>query len=192
MESQELLHLIKRFRQGNNDAFNAIYRLYDKLLFHFAQKFTNREDAKEIVSDAFIKLWERKEQFDSLDNIRAFLLTVTRNRCINALNASKTRNRHLKELLLSMPLEDLTYYQFTTNVMEEKLRKRIPLLPSRLHEVANLLLIEWKTVDEVAEQLNKKPKTIRNLMYEAIAALRNMDNGRAATILLLLFFAAFY
>lgn len=81
--------LINSLQNGEEGGLEGIYRLYSKQLLFFAQKYIkNYQIAEEIVADVFVKLWERRVSFSSLDRIRAFLYIVTKNKCLNQLRGT--------------------------------------------------------------------------------------------------------
>lgn len=58
----------------DDQAFNWFFMLHNKSLCYFASRLLQDElQAEEIVSDCFIKLWERQQNFETADNIKAFL-----------------------------------------------------------------------------------------------------------------------
>ena len=56
------------FNQGNSSAFREIFENYNRLLFTCAvQLVKDKEQAEDIVSEAFAKLWQRHETFNNED-----------------------------------------------------------------------------------------------------------------------------
>src|SRR5690606_28027886 len=78
--------LINSLHKGEEEGLEGIYRLYSKRILFFAQKYVkNYQIAEEIVADVFVKVWERRMSFSSIDRVRAFLYLATKNRCLNQL-----------------------------------------------------------------------------------------------------------
>ena len=50
--------------------------------FHYVE---DKEVCKDIVQDALLAYWERKEDFNDILKVKSFLYTVTRNKCLNYL-----------------------------------------------------------------------------------------------------------
>ena len=56
--------LVNRAREGDVQAFEQLVKQYDRQVFRIAQHITqNREDAEDVVQDAFLKAYEKLEQF---------------------------------------------------------------------------------------------------------------------------------
>ncbi|MED2974002.1 sigma factor [Fictibacillus sp. B-59209] len=53
--------LYLKVQNGDKSALEQIYDRYEKLLFSFAYRMTQRQDtAKDVVQEVFIKLWRKK------------------------------------------------------------------------------------------------------------------------------------
>lgn len=48
-------------------------------------------DAEDAVQDVYVRLWERRREFEAIDNPRAYAMTMLRNHCINIFNAACRR-----------------------------------------------------------------------------------------------------
>jgi RNA polymerase sigma-70 factor (ECF subfamily) len=70
--------LVDLLRQGNHQAFEAIYRKYAKELFRYAlRKIKVREDCEELMHDVFESLWKRREEL-MITSLRHYLFTSVR------------------------------------------------------------------------------------------------------------------
>lgn len=67
----------------------AFDRYYTALVFFANRLLNDRNNARDIVSDVFLTLWERREGFASEPSIKAYLYISTRNACFNALKAAQ-------------------------------------------------------------------------------------------------------
>ena len=52
--------------------------------------YTDEDEARDVVQDVFLKLWQRKETLEEIENIEAFAMRMTRNRCLDVIRANKT------------------------------------------------------------------------------------------------------
>ena len=60
----------------------------------------NEDDAKDVVQDAYLKLWNQREKLNNLDNPQAFCTTLVRNMCID-------RHRAASLAVVDKPPEEL-------------------------------------------------------------------------------------
>ena len=82
--------LIQRLIDGSEDALADLYDRHAQAVFAAAVRVT-RDDgiAAEVVQDTFLAMWNRAELFDpSRGALRAWLLTIARNRSIDRLRAA--------------------------------------------------------------------------------------------------------
>src|SRR5258708_23954434 len=85
---------IAAFRRGSLDEFKRVYEHFYDVMYWYAFKLINREEeAKDIATDMFVKLWKDHQSFDTLSKIKAFLYTATRNASIDFLRHGKVRRR---------------------------------------------------------------------------------------------------
>lgn len=163
------------FNQGNNNAFRLIFESYNRLLFTCAiQLVKDKEQAEDIVSESFTKLWQRHEIFQTEEHIKAFLFVTTRNASLNYL-------RHIQRKTASQ--HELTYLNkdkddqdVITDMIEGELLRRIyPLietLPNKCRTIFKLIYFEDASTDEVAEKLHITPRNVLNQKRRAIQLLK--------------------
>ncbi|HJU45324.1 MAG TPA: sigma factor, partial [Chitinophagaceae bacterium] len=76
--------LLAGIAKGEEEAFRILFQQYFRPLCFFAHSFIDdMEPAKDIAQEALYKLWNRKENFITLTNIKAFLYISAKNACIN-------------------------------------------------------------------------------------------------------------
>ena len=163
------------FNQGNNNAFRMIFESYNRLLFTCAiQLVKDKEQAEDIVSEAFTKLWQRHEVFQTEEHVKAFLFVTTRNASLNYLRhiQRKTASQHE----LSYLNKDKDDQDVITDMIEGELLRRIyPLietLPSKCKAIFKLIYFEDASTDEVAEKLHITPRNVLNQKARAIQLLK--------------------
>jgi len=158
--------LIERFRQGDRDAFTALYRIHHPALFRFALHMTGDTiRAAEITQDAFVWLIHHPGDFDpDRGNLAAFLGGVAR----------KLLQRHERNERRWLPLPELeprdhqdAAADLARAIDTAALRKAIALLPWRYREAVVLCDLESKSYDEAAVLLGCAVGTIRSRLHRA-------------------------
>ena len=104
------------FQQGDEKAFELVFRAYYTQLVVFTTKITGSQDeAEDIVTEVFLALFKRCNLFDSEPNIRAFLYVSARNRCLNYL---KSKKRHdVRSLAFAEEIKDDTLLEYEYSIM---------------------------------------------------------------------------
>jgi RNA polymerase sigma-70 factor (ECF subfamily) len=60
---------------------------------------SSQQDGEDLVKDTFVKLWQTHADFDTPQNIKAFLYITTRNACLNFLRYLQVKESSRKELV---------------------------------------------------------------------------------------------
>ncbi len=85
--------LVTRAKAGDTEAFGLLVRRHLGVAFSTARRLVNTdEDAQDVCQDAFIKALERLEDCRDPSNVRAWLLTIVRNRAHNFRKYLKVRS----------------------------------------------------------------------------------------------------
>ena len=84
--------LLRSFRAGDGNAFKAIYDMHYRPLHHFSKRYVkDPEQAEDIIADAFIVLWQKRAEFQTLKGLTAFLYTIIRNASLNHIKNTRRR-----------------------------------------------------------------------------------------------------
>jgi RNA polymerase sigma-70 factor (ECF subfamily) len=152
-----------------------IFESYNRLLFTCAiQLVKDKEQAEDIVSESFAKLWQRHEVFQTEDHVKAFLFVTTRNASLNYLRHIQRKTASQNEL--SYLNKDKDDQDVITDMIEGELLKRIyPLietLPTKCKAIFKLIYFEDASTDEVAQKLHITPRNVLNQKRRAIQLLK--------------------
>ena len=83
--------LVNRAREGDVQAFEQLVKQYDRQVFRIAQHITqNREDAEDVVQDAFLKAYEKLEQFQGNSKFYTWLVRIAVNESLMRLRKRRT------------------------------------------------------------------------------------------------------
>jgi RNA polymerase sigma-70 factor (ECF subfamily) len=85
--------IAERIAAGDEDAFADAYDRYADVVFGAVLRFSgDRENAAEVVQDAFLSLWRRAHQFDATSgSLLGWLLGIARNRAIDRFRSESRR-----------------------------------------------------------------------------------------------------
>ena len=172
--SQSDVELLKEIANLDHDAFSELVRRYSKKLYYIAYRILdNRNDAEDIVQEAFLKLWDNpgiwKENYNN--RFSTFFYRVVTNKSID--HKRRSSYRHHEEL------EDYhTGSMSTDKIIETKnknelINRYIHELPERQQLALNLCYYENLSSTEAAEIMELSPKGIQSLILRAKENLRN-------------------
>jgi RNA polymerase sigma-70 factor (ECF subfamily) len=168
--------LLVAFRNGEEDAINRIYRAYYRPLCYFARGFiNNKEEAEDIVIDTFIKLLRKRNDFDELPKIKAFLYTATRNACLDFLKHIKRKTASHEEIIhLMQQDEDFIQSKIIKAEFLKLIIDEVERLPPIRKKIFKMIFIEELSTAEIAEKLGITVDTVRVQKARAIDSLRSV------------------
>jgi RNA polymerase sigma-70 factor (ECF subfamily) len=166
--------IMQRMKDKDPAAFNEMYdKLYRKLFLFAKSLIGNTEEARDIVSESFIKLWAQKNTFSNMGHLQVYFYTVIKNSCIDYLRKDKLRTKLENQLIQSGALhENVIERKYQEAELVQILYERINNLPERMQQVFKLTYLEGYSRAEVAQMLNLSENTIRNTNAAAMKALR--------------------
>ena len=128
-------------------------------------------DPQDVVQEAFIKLWTRRDRWSADGSLRALLYTVTRNA---ALDERRRLGRHRKSVdHIERPSPSPTPSEVTAaEELSRAAAQAVAALPPRRQEVFRLAREEGLSYAEIAAVTDVSPQTVANQMSLALADLR--------------------
>jgi RNA polymerase sigma-70 factor (ECF subfamily) len=87
----EELDLVTRSRGGDTSAFSTLLRKYDGKIFRLAMNITqNREDAEDVLQEAFLKAYEHLDQFQGNSKFYTWIVRIAVNQALMKLRKRKS------------------------------------------------------------------------------------------------------
>jgi RNA polymerase sigma-70 factor (ECF subfamily) len=166
--------IMQKILEKDPEAFNEVYnKLYRKLFLFANSLIANTEEARDIVTESFIKLWSQENYFSNMSHLQVYFYTVIKNACIDYLRRDKLKakieNRLVKEEHIT---ENVIEKKYQEAELVQILYDRINQLPDRMQQVFKLTYLDGFSRTEVAQMLNLSENTIRNTNAAAMKVLR--------------------
>ena len=166
--------IMQKIKDKDPAAFNEVYdKLYRKLFLFAKSLIGDTEEARDIVTESFIKLWAQKNSFTNMIHLQVYFYTVIKNACIDHLRRHKLKNKIEHQLIQSGTIhENFIEKRFQEAELVQMLYERINQLPERMQQVFKLTYLDGYSRTEVAQMLSLSENTIRNTNAAAMKALR--------------------
>ncbi|MGN6416721.1 MAG: RNA polymerase sigma factor [Pseudobacter sp.] len=167
--------LLQLFNDGAERGFIGVYEKFWLNIYHYVLRMgLGADDAKDITTETFIKLYNRKKVFERLNNILAYLMTTARTTAIDLMNR-KMKQGELGESIPDTTDTSAEEAAYNEEVTQETLRavlEEIDKLPNQCRTIFVLAFLHEKSNAEIASQLNIVEKTVRNQKHRARQHLR--------------------
>lgn len=171
--------LVNRVRQGDERAFETVYRRYYEMLCRFsAQLLHNPAMAEEVVDDVLFHIWDARAQLE-VSSLRAYLVRAVRNNSLKAVSSPAYQN---EKKAVSLSAEGLRFSEFLSDdvhplgwvierEMEKQLTEAMAILPEECRRVFRMSRFEGKKYAEIADALGISVNTVKYHIKNAIRQL---------------------
>ena len=169
--------LLASFQAGNMAAFSQLYDLHINILFNYGLKLTiDKELLKDCIHDIFVKLYTKKDELGTIDNLKSYLFISLKNKLCDELR---------KRMYMSdTAIEDVNAVAPTDvedDYMEEEQRKNefslvkrlLDQLSPRQREALTLYYIDVKKYKDICEIMNMNYRSVPILMHRGLTKLRS-------------------
>ena len=184
--SEETL-LVNAARGGDIGSFEKLVKRYDRNVFRIAQHITqNREDAEDVVQDAFLKAYQNLGQFQGQSKFYTWLVRIAVNEALMRLRRRRPErmislDEDVKTEEDSIPREIADWspnpeQQYTQAELKDLLGKTIQGLPPSFRTVFVLRDVEGLSTEETASALELSVPAVKSRLLRARLQLRERLN----------------
>ena len=160
---------------GGQQAFRELFELYYARLVHFSKEYVeHKEAAEEVVSDVFLKIWNKRKTNPPVTHPETYLYTAVRNQSLNYLRQFSTmRVVHLPDLEQTQICDPVTPAAATEwKELLFRLDQAVDALPPERRRIFKLMKEEGFKAKEVADILGISVRTVETHLYKAVKQLQ--------------------
>jgi RNA polymerase sigma-70 factor (family 1) len=171
--------LIRLIMEGDRAAFTEVYKRYAESLAGFAaSKLYDLDDARDVLHDLFVKLWEDRSTLTVNDNLRSFLFAAIRYKIIDKIRRNVTRQEYNLSLhALAKPQANGVEQQLDAKELQQLVDLTLEQLPVKTKLIYQLSRNEHLSITGIAQRLNLSEQTIKNQLSIALKHLRQAIAG---------------
>jgi RNA polymerase sigma-70 factor (ECF subfamily) len=180
MQEMEVLQaeLLRRIAAQDREALSEFYDQTARPLFSIACRMLgNAADAEEVIQDVFVQIWTKAGKFDA-EKGQPFhwVLTLTRNRCIDGLRARQRRSRFMVDTQGELePDQAVEPEPVEAPLMEDDnamIQSVVNNLPKDQRQAIEMAFFGGMTHQEIAESLSEPLGTIKARIRRGMLKLR--------------------
>jgi len=170
--------LAQRIRSGDRAALGEVYDRHASVAMAVALRVVaDREQAEDLVHDAFVAIWQKIDRFDpARGSLRSWIVTIVRNRAIDRLRGTRPSieigEADERSLLRSGP--NPTWDDVLAQLGAEQLRTALDGLPAEQRQAIELAYFGGRTYREIATLTGVPLGTANGRLRLALARLREL------------------
>jgi RNA polymerase sigma-70 factor (ECF subfamily) len=165
---------IKKFKEGDAAAFDALYHQYSKKIYNFSYGLLkDRDTANEILQEVFVHLWQKRDQIDIALSFENYIFTIAYNSVRKYYRRKSIENKvrcYLSDH--SSDISENTDRDIIYNELLELAYREIEKLPHKQKVVYKLSRQEGMKIKQIASLLNISPRTVENHLSKALKFLK--------------------
>ena len=165
---------IEQWHGEQSVAFAGIYnRFYNPLVFFARKLLPDPLAAEDIVTEIFLKFWEKHHQFTSLYAAKAYLHISTKNACINYNKYAKHQARAKADLhVLADAFDESVLQAITQTEFLREVYYIVESLPVQCRKIVLLSYIGGLSNQQIALRMRISVHTVRNQKVRGIQLMR--------------------
>ena len=178
VERDTELALVERLRQGDPEAFDAVYAAFNSRLFTFLLRLSRRRDvAEDLLEETWLRLVKHARRLRADTRLGPWLFTVARN-----LHVSYNRSRMLEDsaatgLIALWPFSverSSPFESAAASELERRVERALAVMPASSREVLLLVGVAGLDHSAAADICGVTPETLRQRLHRARETLSKM------------------
>ncbi|MBQ4023156.1 MAG: RNA polymerase sigma factor [Prevotella sp.] len=139
------------------------------VLYRLALRITlQHEDAEDIVQDTLMKVWNKRDDWDQIDNIEAYALTITRHLALDKLKRADSRITSIDATEVSESAQvNNPYNRIIDSDRLQLVKKLMDELPEKQRSCMQLRDFEGKTYREIAAIMSISEEQVKVNIFRA-------------------------
>jgi len=160
--------LIARIARGDQLAMRALFARHRVALYRFVLRIVRDATlAEDILSDAFLAVWQQAAQFEARSSVSTWLLSIARYKALSALRRRPEAELDDKMAARIADSADNPEVALQKKNRDQVLRESIAALSNEHAEVIDLVYYHGKSVAEVADIIDIPEATVKTRMFYA-------------------------
>ncbi|MDR0892882.1 MAG: RNA polymerase sigma factor [Mediterranea sp.] len=147
-------------------------------LFQVAYRFMgNAQDAEDMVQEAYLKLWSKRDQLDEVQNAEAYSVVILKNLCFDVLRRTQLEGDNHSPEELSLPTDTDQATELERRDEVDCVKQLIKQLPKQQQLVMTLRDVNDYSFEEIQQATGLNAINIRALLSRARKKIREQFNA---------------
>ncbi len=174
--------LMERYARGDLDAFEELYRRYERRVYGFCLRFLGDPDgAADAFQDVFLRLIGARHKYEARGRFAQWIFAIARRVCVDGVRGSRREAYHddspraAENTVGVDPVESFAY--------KDALQRLLQRMPAEQREVLLLSRYYGFKYGEIAEMTGSTEAAVKQKAYRAVQSIRRTrrdETGRRA------------
>ncbi len=181
LSESELRELINRCLGNHRKSQETVYNMFYGKMLAVCHRYTNNDDeAKDMLQDAFIKLFKSMEKFNFEGSFEGWVRKIVVNTAIDHVRKAKhdfllaNKSESMEQIENQMEADEVDDAPFALEIDMEDVRKGMQQLSTAYRTVFNLYVFESYSHQQIAETLDINIGTSKSNLAKARANLKKI------------------
>lgn len=176
--------IVSLLKQGDKRAITLLYKNYSGALFGIISRtISNKEVAKEVLQDVFVKVWNNSDKYDSKKGkLFTWLAQIARNSTIDTLRSGKYQRGTKTDVLDVVVTNNNSNLSESMKIEDSGLQTVIKELDEKYRILIEHIYFKGYSQSEAAEHLDIPLGTVKTRMRAAILSLRKSLGNELLTL----------
>lgn len=155
--------------------FKARFIPHTAAMYRTAFRLTgNVQEAEDMVQEAFIRLWQRRDRIPEADDTAAYCTTLTRNVCVDAMRRKRLDTSGAPPEALPLTDGHDAAHAIEAEETERQLEQAIGRLPGPQQRVVRMRHLDDRSISDIQTETGYTAGNIRQLLSRARRQLKTL------------------
>ena len=172
---KEDILLLKKFKNGDDSAFDQIYMRWFTPIYALLKRITNSApDAEDITQEVFFTLWNNRDMIDTGKGVKSYLFSTARYQAFDLFRKQKAANNYIAYESSYNIIEEDPHKIVETKELELLVEYAILSMPKQRREIFLLNYKDGLSPSEISQRLNIVPHKVSDQLYQARKHLKDI------------------
>lgn len=175
--------LLKSAVAGNSQASKEVIRLLSSPAYSLAWRMLNKkEDAEDVVQEAFIRLWKCADTFSGKSRLSTYFYRIVSNLCLDRIESINKGSFEEFDEFKHHPMQE-TEWNNPKGIDVESVQKAVDALSGKQRMAILLWAYQDLTAEQIGEVLEMNKNSVDQLLYRAKLKLKaELEKGESHAI----------
>jgi RNA polymerase sigma-70 factor (ECF subfamily) len=168
--------LIRRFKQGDSSAFEALIRKYQDRVYNLCRyMLQDPQNAQDAAQDVFLKVYRGLKNFRPDASLYTWIYRIAVTTCLDSTRKSRREAIRSEPLTEDLPSDEpVTERLYESGEIRASIQQALQKLPQKMRAAIILREIDELSYEEIAEVLHTSAGTVKSRISRARKRLRHL------------------